>query len=194
MKATTNDIAISIYATHRYPIKLGHTGENKALRVVFSLIPFQEAFPGGRPALLVRSKGDAQAYPVTLTVEGDTAYWTVTAADTAAAGFGQCELQWYAGDTLAKSDKFDFLVVQALEAGAEPPDDPSKRWFESVVVRYDIAQNLTEDQQAQARENITAVFDDGTDLFASFYNAGLFDALQEPNGAFLTSGNAVLTY
>lgn len=62
------------------------------------------------------------------------------------------------------------------------------------AVRYDVAQELTEDQQAQARENITAVFDDGTDLFASFYNAGLVDALQEPNGAFLTSGNAVLTY
>ena len=185
MKATTNDIAISIYATHRYPIKLGHTGENKALRVVFSLIPFQEAFPSGRPALLVRRKGDAQAYPVTLTVEGDTAYWTVTAADTAAAGFGQCELQWYAGDTLAKSDKFDFLVVQALEAGAEPPDDPSKRWFESVAVRYDIAQNLTEYQQAQAVENI-GMKADSMDAMQLLSDSGFITPMYE-NGVFYTA-------
>ena len=55
-------------ATHLAPIKLGHTGETEAVRVAFSLAPFQEAFPGGRPALLVRRKVDAQAYPVTLTV------------------------------------------------------------------------------------------------------------------------------
>lgn len=120
-------------ATHFAPIKLGHTGENEAVRVAFSLVPFKEEFPGGRPALLVKPPKGGNAYPVALTVEGDTVYWTVTAADTAVAGFGQCELQWYAGDTLAKSDKFDFWVVQALEAGAEPPDEPSKRWS---VIKY----------------------------------------------------------
>lgn len=62
------------------------------------------------------------------------------------------------------------------------------------AVRYDIAQTLTPEQKALARENITAVFDDGTELFASFYNKGMFDALQAPDGAFLTGGNAILTY
>lgn len=62
------------------------------------------------------------------------------------------------------------------------------------AVRYDIAQELTNEQQTQARENITAVFDDGEELFASFYNAGMFDALQTPDGVFLTGGNAILTY
>ena len=191
---TTNNIVTSLYATHRYPIKLGHTGENKALRVIFSLAPFEEAFPGGRPVLLIQRRGDTQAYPAPLTVDGNTAYWTVTAADTAIAGRGQCELQWYSDDALVKSDKFCFVVMQALEAGTEPPEDPSKPWFESAAVRYDIAQELTDEQQAQARENITAVFDDGAELFASFYNAGMFDALQAPDGAFLTGGNAILTY
>ena len=137
-------------------LRLAHTGENEAVRVAFSLAPFEEAFPGGRPALLVRRKGDAQAYPVTLTVEGDTAYWTVTAADTAAAGFGQCELQWYAGDTLAKSDKFDFLVVQALEAGAEPPDAPSKRWFDAIQSQIGDLNDLT----TKARENLVAAINE----------------------------------
>lgn len=113
-------------------LHIGRTGEHEAVRVVFSLLPFKAAFSGGTPALLVRRAGDDAAYPVPLTVDGDAAYWTVTSADTEKAGFGQCELQWYAGKTLAKSAKLDFLVAQALDGGAEPPDAPSKRWFDGL--------------------------------------------------------------
>lgn len=113
-------------------LHIGRTGEHEAVRVVFSLLPFKAAFSGGTPALLVRRAGDDAAYPVPLTVDGDAAYWTVTSADTEKAGFGQCELQWYAGKALAKSAKLDFLVAQALDGGAEPPDAPSKRWFDGL--------------------------------------------------------------
>ena len=113
-------------------LHIGRTGEHEAVRVVFSLLPFKAAFSGGTPALLVRRAGDDAAYPVPLTVDEDAAYWTVTSADTEKAGFGQCELQWYAGKTLAKSAKLDFLVAQALDGGAEPPDAPSKRWFDGL--------------------------------------------------------------
>ena len=55
------------------------------------------------------------------------------AADTARAGYGQCELQWYLEDgTLAKSDLFDFLVLGTLKTDAVPPDAPSRRWFEAI--------------------------------------------------------------
>ena len=130
-------------ATHRAPIKLGHTGENEAVRVAFSLLPFKETFPDGVPALLARRKGDAAAYPVPLTIEADTAYWSVTRADTEKAGFGQCELQWIVGNTLAKSDKFDFFVVKALEAGAEAPNAPSKAWFEAIQAQIGDLSKLT---------------------------------------------------
>lgn len=123
---------IEISATHKCTISLGHTGENAAVRVAFSLLPFQQAFPGGRPALLVRRPKEETAYPVPLDVDGASAYWTVSAADTEATGFGQAELQWYLGQTLAKSDKFQFFVAQALTAGAEPPDEPTKRWFDAI--------------------------------------------------------------
>lgn len=147
---------IEIKATHRAPIKLGHTGENEAVRVAFSLLPFKETFPDGAPALLARRKGDAAAYPVPLAVEEYTAYWTVTSADTEKAGFGQCELQWYLGDMLAKSDKFDFLVAQALEAGAEPPDEPSKRWFEALEEKIGDLSELT----TKAKENLVAAINE----------------------------------
>ena len=147
---------IEIKATHRAPIKLGHTGENEAVRVAFSLLPFKETFPDGVPSLLARRKGDAAAYPVPLTIEADTAYWAVTLADTEKAGFGQCELQWIVGNTLAKSDKFDFFVVKALEAGAEAPDAPSKAWFEAIQAQIGDLSKLT----TKAKENLVAAINE----------------------------------
>lgn len=147
---------IEIKATHRAPIKLGHTGENEAVRVAFSLLPFKETFPDGVPSLLARRKGDASAYPVPLTIEADTAYWSVTRADTEKAGFGQCELQWIVGNALAKSDKFDFFVVKALEAGAEAPDAPSKAWFEAIQAQIGDLSKLT----TKAKENLVAAINE----------------------------------
>ena len=147
---------VEIKATHKCPIPLGRTGENEAVRVTFTLAPFEEVFPGGTPALLVKRNGDSAAYPVTLTVEGLTAYWTVTSADTDKSGFGQCELQWHLGDTLAKSNKFDFIVVPALEAGAEPPDEPSKRWFDAIQAQIGDLSKLT----TKAKDNLVAAINE----------------------------------
>ena len=147
---------IEIQATTLRTIKLGHTGENDAVRVAFSLLPFQQTFPGGRPTLLVKRPKDADAYPVTLEVDGATAYWTVTDTDTETAGFGQAELQWYLGDTLAKSDKFDFTVIQALTAGSEPPDAPTKRWFDAIESQIGNLADLT----TNAKQNLVAAINE----------------------------------
>ena len=147
---------IEIKATHRAPIKLGHTGENEAVRVAFSLLPFKETFPDGVPSLLARRKGDASAFPVPLTIEADTAYWAVTRADTEKAGFGQCELQWIVGNTIAKSDKFDFFVVKALESGDAPPDAPSKAWFDAIQGQIGDLSKLT----TEAKENLVAAINE----------------------------------
>ena len=162
---------VEIKATHKCPIPLGRTGENEAVRVAFTLAPFEEAFPGGTPALLVKRKGDSSAYPVTLTVEGLTAYWTVTSADTDKAGFGQCELQWHLGDTLAKSNKFDFIVVPALEAGAEPPDEPSKRWFDAIQAQIGDLSKLT----TKAKDNLVAAINEAARSGGGSGGAGTID-------------------
>ena len=147
---------IEIQATTLRTIKLGHTGENDAVRVAFSLVPFQQTFPGGRPTLLVKRPKDAEAYPATLEVDGATAYWTVSDTDTETAGFGQAELQWYLGDVLAKSDKFDFTVIQALTAGSEPPDAPTKRWFDAIESQIGNLADLTTD----AKQNLVAAINE----------------------------------
>ena len=162
---------VEIKATHKCPIPLGRTGENEAVRIAFTLAPFEEVFPGGTPALLVKRKGDAAAYPVTLTVDGLTAYWTVTSADTDKAGFGQCELQWYLGNTLAKSNKFDFIVIPALEAGAEPPDEPSKRWFDAIQAQIGDLSKLT----TKAKDNLVAAINEAARSGGGSGGAGTID-------------------
>lgn len=180
---------MDILASFTRNIKLGHTGENEAVRVAFSLVPFKEEFPGGRPALLVKPPKGGNAYPVALTSEGDTAYWTITAADTAVAGFGQCELQWYAGDTLAKSDKFDFIVVPALEAGAEPPDEPSKRWFDAIQAQIGDLSKLT----TKAKDNLVAAINEAARSGGGSGGAGTID-MRVANGYIQYSNDGGATW
>ena len=148
---------MEVMASQMNAILLGHSGENGAVRVAFDLTAFQKAFPGGQPLLLVRRYADTTAYPAPLTVEEQTAYWTVGAADTARAGYGQCELQWYLEDgTLAKSDLFDFLVLGTLKTDAAPPDAPSRRWFEAIRRQLGDLSKLT----TQAKENLVAAINE----------------------------------
>ena len=148
---------MEVMASQMSAILLGHSGENGAVRVEFDLTAFQKAFPGGQPLLLVRRYADTTAYPAPLTVEGQTAYWTVGAADTARAGYGQCELQWYLEDgSLAKSDLFDFLVLGTLKTDAAPPDAPSRRWFEAIRRQLGDLSKLT----TQAKENLVAAINE----------------------------------
>ena len=148
---------MEVMASQMSAILLGHSGENGAVRVAFDLTAFQKAFPCGQPLLLVRRYADTTAYPAPLTVEEQTAYWTVGAADTARAGYGQCELQWYLEDgTLAKSDLFDFLVLGTLKTDAAPPDAPSRRWFEAIRRQLGDLSKLT----TQAKENLVAAINE----------------------------------
>ena len=148
---------MEVMASQMSAILLGHSGENAAVRVAFDLTAFQKAFPGGQPLLLVRRYADTTAYPAPLTVEEQTAYWAVGAADTARAGYGQCELQWYLEDgTLAKSDLFDFLVLGTLKTDAAPPDAPSRRWFEAIRRQLGDLSKLT----TQAKENLVAAINE----------------------------------
>ena len=148
---------MEVMASQMSAILLGHSGENGAVRVAFDLTAFQKAFPGGQPLLLVRRYADTTAYPAPLTVEEQTAYWTVGAADTARAGYGQCELQWYLEDgTLAKSDLFDFLVLGTLKTDAAPPDAPARRWFEAIRRQLGDLSKLT----TQAKENLVAAINE----------------------------------
>lgn len=147
---------ITVNATMSQLIKIGHQGENKAVQVAFDLTPFQAAFQGGYPQLVVIRPGDQSGYPVALIVNGSQAIWIVSASDTEKSGHGQCELQWFVGDTLAKSDKYNFLIYSSIPGDAEPPDVPSKTWFEKIL--SDIGD--LSDLDTEAKENLVAAINE----------------------------------
>lgn len=147
---------ITVNATMSQLIKIGHQGENKAVQVYFDLTPFQATFHGGYPQLVVRRPGDQSGYPVALIVDGSQAIWIVSASDTEKSGHGQCELQWFVGDALAKSDKYNYLVYAAIPSDAEPPDSPSKAWFAKIL--SDIGD--LSDLDTAAKENLVAAINE----------------------------------
>lgn len=150
---------ITINANLREPIFLRHAGEENALRVAFDLQEFEAHWPGGVPALLVRrpiSSMDAAAYPVPLSVEGRTAFWTVSASDTECSGYGKAQLQWRVGGTLAKSCVYGTVCAPSLLAGDAPPDAPSKAWFEAIQGQIGDLSELT----TKAKENLVAAINE----------------------------------
>ena len=150
---------ITINANLREPIFLRHAGEENAMRVAFDLQEFEAHWPGGVPALLVRrpiSSGDAAAYPVPLSVDGRTAFWTVSASDTECSGYGKAQLQWRVGGTLAKSCVYDTVCAPSLIAGDAPPDAPSKAWFEAIQAQIGDLSQLT----TKAKENLVAAINE----------------------------------
>lgn len=111
---------------------IGHSGENEVVRVRFPLDEFEAEFPGGRASLYVQRFGDKDAYPAVLDIEGTSAYWTITSADSAKPGHVRCELQWIVNAIIVKSDIYGFYLLKAIDVGQEPPDEPTKRWTDRI--------------------------------------------------------------
>ena len=165
---------ITVNASRREPICLRHQGENDAMRVAFPLSAFEADWPGGTPLLLVqrpRSSMDAEAYPVALSVDGHTAYWTVSASDVEYSGYGKAQLQWRVEDVLVKSCIYDTVCVPSLHAGAEPPDEPSKRWFDAIQAQIGDLSKLT----TKAKDNLVAAINEAARSGGGSGGAGTID-------------------
>ena len=182
---------ITINANLREPIFLRHAGEENALRVAFDLQEFEAHWPGGVPALLVRrpiSSMDAAAYPVPLSVDGRTAFWTVSASDTECSGYGKAQLQWRVGGTLAKSCVYDTVCAPSLLAGDVPPDAPSKAWFEAIQGQIgDLSQLTTE-----AKENLVAAINEAARTGGGSGGAGSIE--MQVSGGYIQYSNDGVTW
>ncbi len=114
-------------------LPLGKQGENLAKQIQFDLSRWISNFGPGTVQLLHQRNGDEAPYPVAVEQEGDWAVWTVTSADTAAAGTGRAELQYYVGDALAKSETWMTKVLPALGPASETPPEAQQGWVDQVV-------------------------------------------------------------
>lgn len=114
-------------------IDLGKQGENLSREIAFpEPAAWAEEFPGGRAQLLVSPNG-GKAYPVVLEEAEGLAVWPVTAADTARAGYGRCELRWSIDGIVVKSRTYVTFVAAGLSGGCECGTDNWGAYLEQIV-------------------------------------------------------------
>lgn len=135
----------------RRNISIGKEGTSGAMRIVFDCAAWLAEYPGGVVTLHMQMSGGEKRKPV-LGTEGTDRIWAVGYDDTKIAGSGVIELILTDGETGArlKSATGYVIVLQSPSAGTE--DEPG----EAGYIRYDMEQNLTEEDKARARRNIGA--------------------------------------
>lgn len=144
----------SIYAHPGVHLALGRKGENVARQVVFDLRLWRAAYGDGAVSLCARRAGDAEPYPCGVTQDEDTAVWVLRAADVDKPGWGNVQLSYYVGDTLAKSQTWRTLVAPSLCACGDP-GEVQQGWLDQAGKDAAAAQQGAKDaQEAQkAAEN-----------------------------------------
>ena len=146
-------------ADQSVPIRLGYAGENEALRIRFDLSSLKSSFPGGHPLLVVKRPADIDAYPVSLEIIDDFGWWTVSNVDTEQAGYGSCQIHWYLGNQLAKSEQYLFFVNKALVAGSTQPPEAAEQWYDDFVKKIGSLDTLKTTDKTSIVAAINELFD-----------------------------------
>ena len=142
---------VDIHAHPGGSLAIGRRGENDARRVVFDLSAWRRHYGEGTVQLLHQRAGDESPYPCALTVEGDTAYWLIRAADVDKAGWGSAQLHYYVGNTLAKSAIWRTVTADALGDPSETPPEPQQGWVDKMLA--DVVAATTSAQADQAEND-----------------------------------------
>lgn len=126
-----------IQANHKQELYLGRQGENLARQVIFDVSGWEAEYGPGTVELIVQRPEDEAPYPVSVKRQGGHIIWDVTAVDTAVTTggrYGRCELRYYVGDVLAKSDTWRLWVSSAMETPTETaPSEPEQGWMDQVL-------------------------------------------------------------
>lgn len=146
-------------ADHSVPIRLGYAGENEVLRIGFDLSSLKSLFPGGHPLLVVKRPADIDAYPVSLEIVDGFGWWTVSNVDTEQAGYGHCQIHWYLGNQLAKSEQYLFFVNKALAAGSTQPPEAAEQWYDDFVKKIGSLDALKTTEKTSIVAAINELFD-----------------------------------
>lgn len=146
-------------ANQSVPIRLGYAGENEVLRVGFNLSSLKTLFPGGHPLLVVKRPADHDAYPVSLEITDDFGWWTVSNVDTEQSGYGSCQIHWYLGNQLAKSEQYSFFVNKALAAGSTQPPEAAEQWYDDFVKTIGSLESLQTKDKTSIVAAINELFD-----------------------------------
>ena len=146
-------------ANQSVPIRLGYAGENEVLRVGFDLSSLKSLFPGGHPLLVVKRPADQDAYPVSLEIADDFGWWTVSNVDTEQAGYGSCQIHWYIGNQLAKSEQYSFFVNKALASGSTQPPEAAEQWYDNFIKTIGSLESLKTTDKTSIVAAVNELFD-----------------------------------
>lgn len=114
-------------------LSLGRTGENQARSIRFDISHWVMDFSPGVVELVHQRSGDPYPYPVVVSQDGNEVTWNITSTDTAMVGLGRCELRYYVGETLAKSETWMTKVFPAMGDASETPPEPQQGWVDQVL-------------------------------------------------------------
>lgn len=170
----------SIYAHPGVHLALGRKGETLARQVVFDLRAWRAAYGDGAVSLCAKRAGDAEPYPCGVTQDEDTAVWVLRAADVDKPGWGNVQLSYYVGDTLAKSQTWRTLVAPSLCACGDP-GEVQQGWLDQAGKDAAAAQQGAKDAQEaqQAAENAAKAAKSSADAAAGAAKAAQ-DATEHP--------------
>lgn len=170
----------SIYAHPGVHLALGRKGENVARQVVFDLRAWRAAYGAGAVSLCAKRAGDAEPYPCGVTQDEDTAVWVLRAADVDKPGWGNVQLSYYVGDTLAKSQTWRTLVVPSLCACGDP-GEVQQGWLDQAGKDAAAAQQGAKDaQEAQKAAEDAAKAAEGSAEAAADAARAAQDATEHP--------------
>lgn len=170
----------SIYAHPGVHLALGRKGETLARQVVFDLRAWRAAYGDGAVSLCAKRAGDAEPYPCGVTQDEDTAVWGLRAADVDKPGWGDVQLSYYVGDTLAKSQTWRTLVAPSLCACGDP-GEVQQGWLDQAGKDAAAAQQGAKDAQEaqQAAEDAAKAAESSADAAADAARAAQ-DATEHP--------------
>ena len=106
-------------------IPIGRKGENLARTVDFSDIIAEiknDYGDGGKVVVLVKRPGEDEPYPAASVDESDGLTWQPTETDTAIAGRGRAEVDYYIDDVLVKSVLFTTYTNDSIGVSGDTPE------------------------------------------------------------------------
>jgi len=128
-------------------LMLGKQGENKATQVQFTVEAWIKELGDGSFQLLHQRNTDQSPHAVVITYEDGIVYWDVENTEVAVVGYGKCELQFYQGQILAKSQTWITQSVESLSAAGSTPPEPWESWVEEVLAAAATAEEAAEDAE-----------------------------------------------
>lgn len=158
-----------ILAKEGQELEIGKRGENLAACVVFDISAWKRMYGEGVVHLLHQRNGDRYPYPCAVEVDGNLVRWKINSADTAMAGRGHAELQYWADAVIVKSVTFSTYVSQAMSAVGDELPAPVKTWVDRLLQlgteseKTSAANALAAQEAAQAAERAAKEAKDSAD-------------------------------